>query len=62
MFNFGFSCPKHKSLVETLSNVIEKTFLSIPYSCSKLYIFLTKDVPLCGRGMNEKLNTFLDNT
>jgi hypothetical protein len=54
--------PTHKSLAEVLSNVIEKTFLSIPHYCSKLYIFLAKDAPLCGRGMNEKLNTFLDNT
>jgi hypothetical protein len=62
MFNVCFSCPTQKLLAEVLSNVIEKTFLSITHSCSKLSILLTKDVPLCGGTMNEKLNTLLDNT
>jgi hypothetical protein len=62
MFNFGLRFTTHKSFAEALSSVIKKTFLSIPYSSSKLHIFLAKDAPLCGGGMNEKLNTLLDNT
>jgi hypothetical protein len=62
MFNFGLRFTTHKSFTEALPNVIEKTFLSIPHSTSKLYIFSAKDAPLCGGGMNEKFNTLLDNT
>jgi hypothetical protein len=62
MFNFGLRFTTHKSILEALSNVIEKTFLSIPYSSSKLYIFSAKDAPLYGGDINEKLNTLLDNT
>jgi hypothetical protein len=61
MFNFGLRFTTHKSLEEALSKVIEKTFLSTPHSSSKQHIFSAKDAPLCGGGMNEKLNTLLDN-
>jgi hypothetical protein len=33
--------------------------VSIPHSCSILYVFLHKDIPLCGENMNEKINTLL---
>ena len=62
MFNFAFRFLTYKSLVEALFNVKEKILLSIPHSWSKLYIFWAKDTLLCGGGMNEKLNTLLDNT
>ena len=62
MFNFCFNNPTQRLLEEALSNVIEKILFSIPQSCSKLYIFVDKDIPLCGGGMNEKFNTLLINT
>jgi hypothetical protein len=62
MFHFGLRFTTHKSFAEALSNAIEKTFLSISHSSSKLYIFSAKDASLCGGGMNENINTLLDNT
>jgi hypothetical protein len=42
MFNFGLRFTTHKSFAEALSNVIEKTFLSIPHSSSNYISFQPK--------------------
>jgi hypothetical protein len=62
MFSFYFNNSTQQSLAKALSNVMMKIFLSIPHSCSKLYVISDKDIPLCGRGINENFNTLLVNT
>jgi hypothetical protein len=62
MLSFWFNNSTQRSLVEALSNVMVKIFLSISHSCSKFNIISDKELSLCGGGINEKFNKLLVNT